>query len=140
MAEVTARNAPAAYGGGLFISKFSVSSASCPETVAFSDGVAVAASISSVYLEATSALAAPSINSPSCIFLCIGFSNIAAVPCAASKSDTLLFVVSAAIIFARGSSGFIVAATLASNASLTSGVANFVVTSFASVLVWARHR
>ena len=50
--DITPRSAPAAHAGGLLASKSFVSSPSCPCTVAFSEGVAVAACISSVNLAA----------------------------------------------------------------------------------------
>ena len=93
----TARNVPAAQGGGLLASKLAVSVESCPCTVALSDGVAVAACICSVYVDAVAALAAPDINSPSCIFLVTGLSIILASPSAAIKSDTALVLCSAAV-------------------------------------------
>jgi len=78
--EPTLLIAPAAQGGGLEASKPSVKVLSCPCTVAFSLGLAVAASICSANLAAFSASATPFINSPSCISLCAGLSIKVAVP------------------------------------------------------------
>ena len=101
----TPLKAPAAQAGGLVASKLAVRLANCPCTVACVDGVASAACICSVNLDAFSAFATSDIISPSCICLCTGFSNFIAVPWAAFKSDTLDLVASAAFTFALGSVG-----------------------------------
>ena len=72
------------------MSKLAVKLASCPCTVAFSLGVAVADWICSVNLDAVSALATPLISSPSCICLCTGLVIWLATPWAASNCPTEL--------------------------------------------------
>ena len=77
---MTPRKAPDAHGGGFFASKSAVSVANCPATVAFSDGVAVAACTSSVNLDAFSALATGSTISLASNSLLAGLSIIIPVP------------------------------------------------------------
>ena len=88
IADVAALNAPEAHAGVSPPSKSCINSASCPFTVALSEGVAVAACISSVYLDAFSALATGSTSSPFKISRLVSLFNITDSPCAASISLT----------------------------------------------------